>query len=87
VISKVLATQKNVQGGTMAGEHVIADLNGDRKADIEDGLRDQSRPVEVRGVKALKKSLKRMCHRRSRLASSSLFSSWLNRPRMLSCRL
>jgi len=34
VISKFLAAQKNAQGGTMAGEHVIADLNGDRKADI-----------------------------------------------------
>jgi len=34
VISKFLASQKNAQGGTMAGEHAIADLNGDRKPDI-----------------------------------------------------
>jgi hypothetical protein len=34
VIAKFLASQKNAQGGTMAGEHVIADLNADRKPDI-----------------------------------------------------
>jgi len=33
-ISKFLASQKSAQGSTMAGEHVIADLNADRKPDI-----------------------------------------------------
>lgn len=34
VIAKFLASQNNPQGGTMAGEHVIADLNADRRPDI-----------------------------------------------------